>query len=182
MLIDELLSGIERNDTSAHDLLEFVVERNSSSAWDSRSVSWSSLVVKEKLEIREIRRSIHSYNTDETERERKQKVSAEREKVQSFISKMRELQNTCSYDECMYQVYRHFRRWTSEDLYSRCDYVLKYVSTDDFDIHILISLLMASYSFKSRLSYRSVFYEKVLMKARLSYKSEDIQRIFGGLK
>lgn len=182
MLIDELLSSIEWNDTSAHDLVEVIVERNSSSAWDSRSESRSSLVVKEKLEIREIRRSIHSYNTDETERERKQKVNEEKEKVQSLISKMYELQNTCSYDECMYQVYRHFRRWSAEDSFSRCDYVLKYVSTDDFDIHILISLLMASYPLRSRLSFRNGFYDKVLMKARLSYTAEEIQRIFGGLK
>ena len=91
MLIDELLSGIERYDTSAHDLVEIIVERNSSSAWDSRSVSRSSLVVKEKLEIREIRRGIHLYNIDETERERKQKINEEKEMVQSLISKMREL-------------------------------------------------------------------------------------------
>lgn len=182
MLIDELLSGIERYDTSAHDLVEIIVERNSSSACDSRCVSRSSQVVKEKLEIREIRRGIHLYNIDETERERKQKINEEKEMVQSLISKMRELQNTRSYDECMYQVYKHFRRWTAEDSFSRCDYVLKYVSTDDFDIHILISLLMASYPLRSRLSFRNGFYDKVLMKARLSYTADEIQRIFGGLK
>ncbi len=182
MLINELLSGVDNIDTSAHDLVEIIVERDGSSAWDSRYVSRSSLIVNEKLEIKKLRRNIHSFNTEEVERERKQKVNEEKEKVQSLISKMLELQNTRSYDECMYQVYRHFRRWTIEDSFSRCDYVLKYVSIDDFDIHILISLLMASYPLKSRLSYRNVFYDKVLMKARLSYTTDEIQRIFGGLK
>ena len=180
MFVEEILKSLDYHDTSAYDLVEVIVERRDSSAWDSRYSERFTLMAKEKQDIREIRRQIHSFNIED--HERKLRVNEEREQVQMLISKMRELQNDHSYDECMFQVYKHFRRWTSEDLYSRCDYILKYVSTDDFDIHILISLLMASYSFKSRLSYRSVFYEKVLMKARLSYKSEDIQRIFGGLK
>ena len=180
MLVEEILNNLEHSDTSAYDLVEVIVERRDSSAWDSRYSERFTLMAKEKQNIREIRRQIHSFNIEDNER--KQRVNEEREQVQTLISKMRELQDDHSYDECMFQVYKHFRRWTSEDLFSRCDNVLKYVSTDDFDIHILISLLMASYSFRSRLSYRSVFYEKVLMKARISYDSEDIQKIFGGLK
>ena len=180
MLVEEILKSIEQNDTSAYNLLEVIVERKDSSAWDSRYSGRSSLMAKEKQDIREIRKKIHFYNIEEIER--KQRIFEEREQVQSLISKMIELQKSSSYDECMYQVYKHFRRWTSEDTLSRCDYVLKYVSTDDFDIHILISLLMASYPLRNRLSYRSVFYEKVLVKARISYNSEEIKKIFGGLK
>lgn len=180
MLVEEILKSLDYHDTSAYDLVEVIVERRDSSAWDSRYSERFTLMAKEKQDIREIRRQIHSFNIED--HERKLRVNEEREQVQMLISKMRELQNDHSYDECMFQVYKHFRRWTSEDLFSRCDYVLKYVSADDFDIHILISLLMASYSFRNRLNYRSIFYEKVLMKARLSYNSADIQRIFGGLK
>lgn len=180
MLVEEILKNIEQSDTSAYDLLEVIVERKDSSAWDSRYTERCTLMAKEKQDIREIRRQIHAYNIEEAER--KQKSFEEREHVQSLLSKMMKLQKSNSYDECMYQVYKHFRRWTSEEALSRCDYVLKYVSTDDFDIHVLISLLMATYPLRSRLSYRSLFYERVLMKARISYSSEDIKRIFGGLK
>lgn len=180
MLVEEILKSLEHRDTSAYDLVEVIVERRDSSAWDSRYTERGSLMAKEKQDIREIRRQIHFFNIEESER--RQKVNEEREQVQTLISKMIELQSARSYDECMFQIYKHFRRWTSEDTLSRCDYVLKYVSTDDFDIHILISLLMASFPLRSRLSYRSMFYEKVLMKARLTYNSEDINRIFGGLK
>lgn len=180
MFVDEILKSLEKRDTSAYDLVEVIVERRDSSARDSRYVELNSLIANEKQEIRKIRRQIHCYNIEENER--KHRVNEEREQVQTLISKMLELQNDRSYDECMFQIYKHFRRWTSEDTLSRCDYVLKYVSIDDFDIHILISLLMASYPLRSRLSYRSVFYEKVLMKARISYTSDDIKRIFGGLK
>lgn len=180
MLVEEILKSIEHRDTSAYDLIEVIVERRDSSAWDSRNSERSSLIAKEKQEIREIRHQIYFYNIEENKR--RQNVNEEREQVQTLISKMLELQNDRSYDECMFQIYKHFRKWTSEDTLSRCDYVLKYVSTDDFDIHILISLLMASFPLRSRLSYRSMFYEKVLMKARLSYDSEDINKIFGVLK
>lgn len=180
MLVDDILKSLEQCDTSAYDLVEVIVERRDSSARDSRYAELNSLIANEKQEIRNIRRHIHCYNIEENER--KQRLSEEREQVQMFIALMQELQNNHSYDECMFQIYKHFRRWISENTLSRCDYVLKYVSTDDFNIHILISLLMASYPFRSRLSYRSMFYEKVLIKARITYTSEDIKRIFGGLK
>ena len=180
MFVDEILKSIEQRDTSAYDLVEVIVVRKDSSARDSHYAELNSLIANEKQKIRKIRHQIHFFNIEENER--KQSVIEEREQVQTLISKMRELQNDRSYDECMYQIYKHFRKWTSEDTLSRCDYVLKYVSAEDFDIHILISLLMASYPLRSRLSYRSLFYEKVLMKARITYTSEDIKRIFGGLK
>jgi len=180
MLVDEIFKSVEEPDTSAYKLVDMIVERKDSIAWDSRFLESSVYVVEEKKEIKNIRQQIHFYNIDEEQR--KKKVIEEREQVQSLISKMNELQISRSYDECMYQVYRHFKKWVTEDSFSRCDYVLKCISIDDFDIHILISLLMASYQMKNRLSYRSVFYEKVLNKARITYTSEDIQRIFGGLK
>lgn len=180
MLIEEILDYNELHDTSAYNLVEIIVERNDSKAWDSRSTCRSSLMADEKTAIREIRRQIHSYDIEEDDR--KKHLIQEKEQVQMLISMMHNLQEDCSYDECMYQVYKHFRKWSSEQSFSRCDYVLKYVSIDDFDIHILISLLMASFPLRSRLSYRSVFYEKVLTKARITYSSEEIQKIFGGLK
>lgn len=180
MLIEEILNLTENHDTSAFDLVDIIVERNDSKAWDSRYPCKSSLMADEKKTIRDIRRQIHSYDIEDDIRKRH--LIQEKEQVQSLISIMRRLQDDCSYDECMYQVYKYFRRWSSESSFSRCDYVLKYVSIDDFDIHILISLLMASFPLRSRLSYRSVFYEKVLTKARITYSSEEIQKIFGGLK
>lgn len=180
MLIEEILKNMQGQDTSAYDLVDIIVEREDSSALDSRNASRTLVTANEKQIIREYRRKVHAYNIEEENR--RQKVYKEREQVQSLIAKMQELQKSNSYDECMYQVYKHFRRWNSKDSLSHCDYVLKYVSTDDFNIHILISLLMASYPLRNRLSYRSVFYEKVLLKARLTYSSHEIEKIFGGLK
>lgn len=180
MLINEIFKSFEEHDTSAGDLVNVIVERNSSSAWDTNGVNRDSIIAQQKNDLRSIRSKIHLYDIEEEDRKRK--VNEEREQVQTLISKMQDLQNSRSYDECMFQVYKHFRKWTSEDSFSRCDYVLKYVSTNDFDIHILISLLMASYPMRNRLSFRSVFYENVLMKARMTYSSDDIQRIFSSLR
>ena len=84
MLVEEILNSLEHSDTSAYDLVEVIVERRDSSALDSRYSERFALMAKEKQDIREIRRQIHSFNIEENER--KQMVNEEREQVQTLIS------------------------------------------------------------------------------------------------
>ena len=72
------------------------------------------------------------------------------------------------------------------DLYAEnrifvCDLLLRTIDADKYNIRILLSLLIATYSFRSRLNYRAEFYSKVQSLIYMQYSKEETQQILGNL-
>lgn len=111
------------------------------------------------------------------------KKSAEYElTIFSFAAELFRLSNLGDNRSAMYVVHKQFISWKREKDLTSCDLFFKNVDVRDLDIRILISLLMASFQLKSRLSYRTHFYEKVLKKASLEFSQKELIQIFSNLR
>lgn len=101
--------------------------------------------------------------------------------ILDLLSSLYDNQKQKTYQVCMYKIYDQFGAWQKNKWYSKCDNFLKYIEAEDFDVRILLSLLMASLPMKKNLNYRREFYDSVLQRARLVYSSAEIDSIFVGL-
>ena len=101
--------------------------------------------------------------------------------VEKLISVLYENQRKKTYNDCMYRIYNQFSTWNRNKSYSKCDRFLRYVVAEEFDVRILLSMLMASLPMKQNLNFRREFYDSVLQRARLVYPSSEIESIFVGL-
>lgn len=101
--------------------------------------------------------------------------------VEELISVLYENQRKKTYNDCMYKIYNQFSSWNRNKSYSKCDKFLRHVVAEEFDVRILLSMLMASLPMKQNLNFRREFYDSVLQRARLVYPSNEIKSIFVGL-
>lgn len=101
--------------------------------------------------------------------------------VRELLSILYENQRKKTYNDCMYRIYDQFSLWNRNKYYSKCDRFLKYVVAEEFDVRILLSMLMASLPMKKNLNFRREFYDSVLQRARLVYPLNEIASIFVGL-
>ena len=101
--------------------------------------------------------------------------------VENLISVLYENQRKKTYNDCMYKIYNQFSTWNRNKSYSKCDRFLRHVVAEEFDVRILLSMLMASLPMKHYLNFRREFYDSVLQRARLVYPSNEIKSIFVGL-
>jgi hypothetical protein len=88
--------------------------------------------------------------------------------------------NDCN--KAMFIIYECFMDTRVEQDYHICDEILHSVMDLDFDIRINLSFLMASYSLKKHLSYRSMFYDMVCKKARMLNEYETLVDTLIGLR
>jgi len=85
-------------------------------------------------------------------------------------------------NKAMFIIYECFMDTHEEKDYHTCDEILHSVMDMDFDIRVNLSFLMASYSLKKHLSYRSMFYDMVCKKARMLNEYETLVDTLNGLR
>ena len=102
--------------------------------------------------------------------------------VSTFEAKLHESQESKDYHQAMYYVHEQFIQWKSKQQFAECDLLLKQLNVEEFDLRVLLSLLMASFQIKSRLSYRPLFYDKVYAFAQKFLSEDDILKIFPSLR
>lgn len=85
-------------------------------------------------------------------------------------------------NRAMFIIYECFMDTHAEKDYHVCDEILHSVMDMDFDIRVNLSFLMASYSLKKHLSYRSMFYDMVCKKARMLNEYETLIDTLNGLR
>ena len=108
--------------------------------------------------------------------------SNEWQSVEIFESELFRLNRKEESRKAMYLVHKQFIQWKREKNLTACDLLFKDLDICQLDIQILISILMASFQIKSRLSYRADFYTKVIEKATLIFSENEIQQIFSNLR
>lgn len=92
------------------------------------------------------------------------------------------LQEENHHEDCMYRVYEQMSVWSMERKIECCDYLLDNIEVQLFDIHILLSLLMATFPMRQRLNFRRDFFTKVQNYARQRYSEEKMNELFVGLE
>lgn len=85
-------------------------------------------------------------------------------------------------NKAMFIIYECFFDTQEEKDYHTCDEILHSVMDMDFDIRVNLSFLMASYSLKKHLSYRSMFYDMVCKKAKMLNEYETLIDTLNGLR
>lgn len=85
-------------------------------------------------------------------------------------------------NKAMFIIYECFMDTRIENDYHICDEILHSVMDMDFDIRVNLSFLMASYSLKKHLSYRSMFYDMVYKKAKMLNEYESLIDTLNGLR
>lgn len=179
--IEELKKDVE---TTPIETIESIV-----SSVNTRGFFLSGKSIKDELRTAELKRSVYSqkpfyfiseHTEDVAESESSNSDIMDKE-VRDLLSSLYENQKQKTYQVCMYKIYDQFGAWQKNKWYSKCDSFLKYIDAEDFDVKILLSLLMASLPMKKNLNYRRDFYDSVLQRARLVYSSTEIDSIFVGL-
>lgn len=102
--------------------------------------------------------------------------------VKKFVEEMLSLQEGNNQDDCMYRVYEQMSIWSMNHKIECCDYLLDFIKVELFDIHILLSLLMATFPMRKRLTYRRSFFTRVKDHARQRYSEEKMNELFVGLE
>lgn len=102
--------------------------------------------------------------------------------VCTFESKLHDSQDAKDYNQAMYHVHEQFIHWKRMQQFTECDLLLKQLNVEEFDLRILLSLLMASFQIKTRLSYRPLFYDKVYAVAQRSLSEDELLKIFPSLR
>lgn len=122
-----------------------------------------------------VRKNLHSSRINEEDRRRM--IS-----VYEFESLILELQRKQDYQEAMYRIHKQFIQWKREMYFSECDIFFRQLDVANYDMRILVALLMASVQIKQRLSYRASFYNKVIERASYFYSEIEIAQIFSSLR
>ena len=122
-----------------------------------------------------VRKNLHSSRINEEDKRRM--IS-----VYEFESSILELQRKQEYQEAMYRIHKQFIQWKREKYFSECDIFFRQLDVANYDIRILVALLMASVQIKQRLSYRALFYNKVIERASCFYSEIEITQIFSSLR
>lgn len=179
--IEELRKDVE---TTPVETIESIV-----SSVNTRGFFISGKSFKDELRTAELKRLVYSQkpfyfvtaNTEVVEERESSNSEIMDKEVLDLLSSLYENQKQKTYQVCMYKIYDKFGVWQKNKWYSKCDSFLKYIDAEDFDVRILLSLLMASLPMKRNLNYRREFYDSVLQRARLVYSSAEINSIFVGL-
>ena len=122
-----------------------------------------------------VRKNLHSSRINEEDKRRMISVC-------EFESLILELQRKQDYQEAMYRIHKQFIQWKREKSFSECDIFFRQLDVVNYDMRILVALLMASVQIKQRLSYRATFYNKVIERATCFYTEIEITQIFSGLR
>lgn len=122
-----------------------------------------------------VRKNLHSSRINEEDRRRMISVC-------EFESLILELQRKQDYQEAMYRIHKQFIQWKREMYFSECDIFFRQLDVANYDMRILVALLMASVQIKQRLSYRATFYNKVIERASCFYSEIEITQIFSSLR
>lgn len=101
--------------------------------------------------------------------------------IHKAISKIEDYQRSARYNDASYWIYNKFMDLYAENRIFVCDLLLRTIDADKYNIRILLSLLIATYSFRSRLNYRAEFYSKVQSLIYMQYSKEETQQILGNL-
>lgn len=102
--------------------------------------------------------------------------------VKQFLEEILALQEKMQLEDCMYRVYEQMSMWSIEHKLKLCDDLLDCIKVELFDIHVLLSLLMATFPMRKRLNYRSVFFSKVQNHVRKRYSEDKMNELFVGLE
>ena len=102
--------------------------------------------------------------------------------VKKFVAEMISLQKESQKEDCMYRIYEQMSSWSMNHKIECCDYLLDNIEVNLFDIHILLSLLMATFPMRKRLNYRQAFFTRVQNHARQRYSEEMMNELFVGLE
>lgn len=102
--------------------------------------------------------------------------------VKKFVEEMLSLQQENHQEDCMYRVYEQMSIWSMEHKIECCDSLLENIEVEHFDIHILLSLLMATFPMRKRLNYRRFFFTRVQNHARQRFSEEKMNELFVGLE
>lgn len=122
-----------------------------------------------------VRKNLHSSRINEEDKRRM--IS-----VYEFESSILELQRNEDYQEAMYKIHKQFIQWKRNKYFSECDIFFRQLDVANYDMRILVALLMASVQIKQRLSYRAPFYNKVIERASCFYSEIEITQIFSCLR
>lgn len=122
-----------------------------------------------------VRKNLHSSRINEEDKRRM--IS-----VYEFESSILELQRNEDYQEAMYKIHKQFIQWKRNKYFSECDIFFRQLDVANYDMRILVALLMASVQIKQRLSYRAPFYNKVIERASCFYSEIEITQIFSSLR
>lgn len=169
---------LEQDDTRPLELIDAIMGRRESGAFKMTTTRYQS---GEYLELYHIKRSTPDYLWEEPDLEAQKQFFNDDMQLIRMVREMQRLQEENDIDHCMYRVYEQMSDWSAERRLSLCDRLLKAIEVEDYDMHILLSLLMASFPMRKRLSFRSEFFGRVLERARRIYSEEEIHDIFVGL-
>lgn len=102
--------------------------------------------------------------------------------VKKLESELFSLQACHEYRKAMSRIYEQFLFWKNNHMFTECDKLMDNINVSMYDMRILVTILMASAQIKPRLSYRSVFFDKVLERAQSELQESEIDLIFSGLR
>ena len=103
-------------------------------------------------------------------------------KARKKVYEILEMLNNNDRNKAMFIIYECFMDTREEQDYHICDEILHSVMDMDFDIRVNLSFLMASYSLKKHLSYRSMFFDMVCKKARMLNEYDSLVDTLNGLR
>lgn len=86
------------------------------------------------------------------------------------------------YGKAMYSLHKEIISWKRNLKYQECDLLLQTIDVNKYDFRILISLLMATFQIKERLSFRPPFYVKVMEIASTFLPENEVRLVLGSLK
>lgn len=170
---------IDKNDTTPRDYFNVIEGVCDSGAFKMSIAKHRGLAHADLYRIKKASESYERFivSVDDI----KKRVEDERSLL-ALINEMRRLQAKKDYDHCMYRVYEQISDWSSQNRINLCDRLLEVLEVEEYDIHVLLSLLMASFPMRKKLSYRSVFMGRVLAHARLYFSTDEVKDMFVGLE
>lgn len=182
-----MLVEVDFDETSVNTITDNFFEAIISSRPSSSKVSLTDYSALVNARVKDFWGQIPAYLKDLEKRQEEyvqwQKVKEENDRhVKKFIEEMLFLQEEKHHEECMYRVYEQMSVWSTERKIECCDYLLDSINVELFDIHILLSLLMATFPLRQRLNYRRNFFTKVQSHARQRYTEEKMNELFVGLE
>lgn len=182
-----MLVEVDFDETSVNTITDNVFEAIVSSMPRSKTVSLRDYSAIVSAGVEELFGQTPAYLKELEKRQEEyvrwqQKKEANDRHVKKFVEEMLSLQEKNHKEDCMYRVYEQMSIWSMEHKIDCCDDLLDNIDVELFDIHILLSLLMATFPMRQRLNYRRNFFTKVQNHARQRYSEEKMNELFVGLE
>lgn len=102
-------------------------------------------------------------------------------KAQKLLASVKACQDSDT-RKAMFIIHKSFMDFGHNEDFQSCDDFLMSLDVSTLDLRIMMAVLMASNPFKSRLSYRQMFYKKVAMQSRQLESFDKVRVLFDKLK